>query len=252
MPNINPAAKAWEIELADRVGKAVQVRRKAMKLTAQQLAQRTADLGYPVTRVAISKIETNKRAGKIDVAELIVLAKALEMPPVLLLYPGFPEGYDATVDETYGPLRSVQGDTGQDPYTVTFDGDVETLPGRTESSRDAVLWFSGRLPSMWISGDQRLDEVEQSAGADLIQSDALTLETEDQVVARRREVDRGSLSPEDADRARREIQHSEVVVARLRQGVEHDQAELWGIRQEQLDRARRELRARGVKVDFDE
>ncbi len=118
MPNVNEAAKAWESELAGRFGIAVQARRKALKMTAQRLAERTAELGYPITRVAISKIEGNMRAGKIDVAELLVLAAALDIAPVLLLAPAFP------------------------------DGEVETRPGRSVDSREAAQWFAGQLPSM--------------------------------------------------------------------------------------------------------
>jgi transcriptional regulator with XRE-family HTH domain len=95
----------------------VQARRKAMGLTAQQLAERTKDLDYRVTRVAISKIESNKRAGKLDVAELLVLAAALDIPPALLLYPGFPSGV------------------------------VELLPDdRQASNYDALKWFAGERP----------------------------------------------------------------------------------------------------------
>src|ERR1700756_3655468 len=92
LPNVDQAAKEWQVELAGRVGAAIQARRKALRLTAQQLAQRTKELGYPVSRVAISKIEGNFRAGKLDVAELFVLAAALEIPPALLLFPDFPDG----------------------------------------------------------------------------------------------------------------------------------------------------------------
>ena len=77
MPNVDAGAKAWELGLAGRVGTAIQVQRKELNLTAQQLAERTKSLGYRISRVAISKIEGNKRAGKFDVAELLVLAQAL-------------------------------------------------------------------------------------------------------------------------------------------------------------------------------
>jgi transcriptional regulator with XRE-family HTH domain len=113
MPNINESAKAWQVDLAQRVGRAVQGRRKELKLTAQQLAERTDKLGYPVTRVAISKIESGQRAGKLDLAELIVLGEALGVPPVALIYPDLP------------------------------DGAVEMLPGYNTSSAGAALWFSG-------------------------------------------------------------------------------------------------------------
>jgi transcriptional regulator with XRE-family HTH domain len=92
MPNVDQTAKAWEMELAGRVGAAIKARRNALKLTAVELAERTKDLGYPVNRVAISKIEANLRSGKLDVAELLALAVALEIPPVLLLLPTYPDG----------------------------------------------------------------------------------------------------------------------------------------------------------------
>ena len=48
MPNIDQGAKAWELELSGRVGTAVLRRRKALGLTAVQLADKTRDLGYPI------------------------------------------------------------------------------------------------------------------------------------------------------------------------------------------------------------
>src|SRR4029077_20906583 len=114
MPNVDEDAKKWEEGLSKRVGKAIQAQRKALGLTAQQLAERTHGLGYLVSRVAISKIEGNTRAGKLDVAELLVLAVALEIPPALLLFPTFPEG-----------------------------GRVELLPGYDADPARAVEWLCG-------------------------------------------------------------------------------------------------------------
>jgi transcriptional regulator with XRE-family HTH domain len=125
MPNIHPGAKAWETDLAARVGRAVYMRRKALKLTAQQLAQRTADLGYPVTRVAVSKIEGGTRAGKLDIAELLVLAAALRIPPILLLLPDYGRSNDA----------------------------VEILPRRKAESHNAARWFAGLVPSNYVGLD---------------------------------------------------------------------------------------------------
>ncbi len=86
-----------ELRLSGVLGVAVLWRRKALKLTALQLAERTKALGYPITRVAISKIEGNKRAGKLDLAELLTLAAALEIPPALLLFPDYPSDDRAEV-----------------------------------------------------------------------------------------------------------------------------------------------------------
>lgn len=92
MPNIDPRAKDWELSLSKRVGETVQRLRIELGLTAMQLSERTRGLGYPISRVAISKIENNSRAGKLDVAEWMVLAYALDVPPGALLYPELPDG----------------------------------------------------------------------------------------------------------------------------------------------------------------
>ena len=113
MPHIDQEAKAWEMAMAGRVGEAVAARRKALGMTAVQLAAKTREIGYPISRVAISKIETNSRAGKLDVAELIVLAVALDVSPVAVLYPNLPEG------------------------------EVERLPGDSGSAAAALFWFTG-------------------------------------------------------------------------------------------------------------
>jgi transcriptional regulator with XRE-family HTH domain len=88
MPNVDEGAKAWELALAATLGGAVLHYRKELKLTAVQLAARTKKLGFPISRVTITKIEQNMRVGKLGVAELVVLADALEVSPLNLLYPG--------------------------------------------------------------------------------------------------------------------------------------------------------------------
>lgn len=136
MPNIDEGARAWELGLAARVGTAVQARRKTLKLTAVQLAERTKGLGYPITRVAITKIEGNSRSGKLDVAELTVLAAALDVAPLELLFPG------------------------------EADSPVERLPGKTVPTAHAASWFAGRpgwLDSLHGAFDQ-LTQVLRPAG----------------------------------------------------------------------------------------
>ncbi len=141
MPNIDQRAKAWELELSGRVGKAVLRRRKALGLTAVQLADKTRDLGYPITRVAITKIETNKRAGKLDIAEVLVLAVALEIPPALLLFPSFPER-----------------------------GTVELLPGYDVWPPAAVRWLCGESPlPMQVHADETTGDINPpNAGTELV------------------------------------------------------------------------------------
>jgi len=113
---VDESARQWELAMAGRFGDAVARRRRHLGLSAIQLWERTVKLGYPVTRIAISKIENNTRSGKLDMAEVLILACALEIPPVLLLYPDYPRGV------------------------------VEFLPGRDIESERAARWISGVEP----------------------------------------------------------------------------------------------------------
>lgn len=82
----------WAGETAARIGRAIREQRQRARLTAAELSEKTAALGYQVNRVAISKLENGNRNGKFEITELIVLAEALNVPPILLLYPDIPDG----------------------------------------------------------------------------------------------------------------------------------------------------------------
>jgi transcriptional regulator with XRE-family HTH domain len=193
MPNVDGAAKAWEMDLSRRVGVAIQARRKALKLTAQQLAERTKDLGYHVTRVAISKIEGNLRAGKLDVAELFVLAVALEIPPALLLFPNFP------------------------------DGSVELVPGGHAHVENGVNWLSGNAPTpRTISKRIKVQIGAVSDGTELVAATAERAKLGASVL-------RGRPGDEATDRLRRQLlEQYESEVELINTKIGGYSARLWG------------------------
>ena len=98
----------------ERVGREVRRLRGKdhAKMSAAGLADRTAALGHPVSRSVIADLEIGRKKS-LDVAELLVLAQALQVAPVQLVYPDLPKG------------------------------DVEVLPGRFVESHEALQWFSG-------------------------------------------------------------------------------------------------------------
>lgn len=140
MPNIDETAKTFELAIGAKVGAAVQARRKALGMTAAQLAARTKDLGYPLTRVTITKIETNSRSGKFGIAEWLVLAVALKVPPILLLIPEFP------------------------------DGGATVLPDHVVDSRHAYVWLAG-IAALPVGTSGRLAQAaEPNAGTRLMKA----------------------------------------------------------------------------------
>jgi transcriptional regulator with XRE-family HTH domain len=104
---------SWSEDRAKRIGEQVNALRG--KRTGQWLADETARYGHPVSRTTISEIETGKRKD-ITLAELTVIARALAVPPLLLIYP----------DLAHGP--------------------VDVLPGETVTSAQALRWFAGEAP----------------------------------------------------------------------------------------------------------
>lgn len=116
--------EGWAIRLAADIGRSVAYHRsgepgaQGRRMSAQALADRCAELGLPIGRVAITKLENGIRE-KVSIAELLVLAAALEVPPVLLIFP------------------------------VGREKAVEVLPARPLDPWHATLW---------LSGDARLSE----------------------------------------------------------------------------------------------
>jgi transcriptional regulator with XRE-family HTH domain len=78
--------REWPAGLSSRIGAAIRTTRDAQNISAVKLAARTGELGYPIHRVAISKLESGERA--ITVPELVILAAALNTVPLALLLPG--------------------------------------------------------------------------------------------------------------------------------------------------------------------
>jgi hypothetical protein len=108
---------------------ALKIQRLRGRRSGQWLSDRTAELGFRVSRAVISDLETGRRR-YLTTAELSVIAAALDVAPVALLYPG--------------------------PY----DEPIEALPGVDIPKLWAVQWFSGLFPAITDSSDR--DEYRQN------------------------------------------------------------------------------------------
>ena len=127
----------WAEEQASRI--AAEVRRLRRPRSAQWLADRTAELGYTVTRAVIADLENGRRK-YITTAELMVLARALNTTPIALLYP--------------------------DPLS---NDSIEMLPGWKASKTVALQWFSGEVdvpsPSVCDDSDEYRGNLEAIVAA---------------------------------------------------------------------------------------
>lgn len=100
------------------------------RLSAEALAERVSALGYPYSRSALNNLEYGRKRS-VDVAELLTLAKALGVPPGLLL---FPVGATET---------------------------VEALPGREVPTWNAFQWLAGQTKLEGVSIPPRPEGAEE-------------------------------------------------------------------------------------------
>lgn len=76
----------WSDRIAATVAEQVRRLRSERGMSAQQLSDATAQLGHPVKRSIIADMESGRRT-VLPVADWLVLAAALDVPPVALMFP---------------------------------------------------------------------------------------------------------------------------------------------------------------------
>jgi transcriptional regulator with XRE-family HTH domain len=136
-------------------------------MSAQQLADRTAELGMPIPRSVLANLESGRRE-TVSAAELIVLAAALNVAPIELICP-----------------------TG-------YDEQAEILPGRMVDSLSAVRWFTGELKMETAGGAAKLRQAARDE-----QSSTYLIEYHEELINRLRtreaEVSRAHMDVAEAD-----------------------------------------------------
>ncbi len=76
----------WADRVMADVAREVRRRRKEMKWSAQELADRCEAIGFPIPRNVIANMESGRRA-VLPLVEVMVLAEALYTHPIRLIYP---------------------------------------------------------------------------------------------------------------------------------------------------------------------
>ncbi|MYU51303.1 MULTISPECIES: helix-turn-helix domain-containing protein [Streptomyces] len=126
----------WSGRLARRIAGEVRRFRRHRGMSAQQLSDRCTELGMPIARSVLANFESGRRP-TISVAEILVIAQALRVPPVALIFP------------------------------VGYEGSAEVLPGQTADAFEAAQWFTGEAPGHtgpegWRYTDPDADDFEDT------------------------------------------------------------------------------------------
>lgn len=108
---ITMSATEWPAEFTAAMGREVRRVRNARGLTADELASACAALGVDVPSKTVTNLETGRR-GSLSVTDLLVIARALDVSPISLMF----------------PLGRADA--------------VEVLPGEEVAVWDAVAWFT--------------------------------------------------------------------------------------------------------------
>lgn len=135
-----PDGQRWAEDLVRRVGLAMKKARGGK--SAKWLSDETAALGYRVSPTVIAKLDSGHRGSVLSVAELMVLAVALDIPPALLLFPTYPSSRV-----------------------------MEVIPGYECDAKSALEWLSGEmaLPTR-LTPEGRLDIPPDNDGTRLVRA----------------------------------------------------------------------------------
>lgn len=132
------AQPSWPERLTAVIAGEVRRNRQQRGMSTQQLADRCDELGFPIGRSVLANLENGRRE-TVSVQELLVLAVALDAPPVLLLLP------------------------------LGHQAGTELLPGRDVATWDAVKWVAGDAKLSGLPDDPTLTWPDDDAPVQLHQ-----------------------------------------------------------------------------------
>ncbi|MDP9460265.1 MAG: helix-turn-helix domain-containing protein [Actinomycetota bacterium] len=152
------------------------------RMSAQQLSERCAGLGYPIPRSTITNLEIGRKES-ISIQEVAVLAKALGIPPLSLV---FPIGRERTVEILPGAevptWLAAQWFTGEATFPVPLpDGGWGTNDNQQTWKTSAPFCFRlhSRLLKQWNDRRNDLRRARQSPGST---GDTEALEVQEELV----------------------------------------------------------------------
>ncbi|MFE1405218.1 helix-turn-helix domain-containing protein [Streptomyces sp. NPDC058770] len=113
----------WVDQVMSTVAGEVRRRRKELGWSAQDLADKCEEIGHPIPRNVIANMESGRRSN-LPLVDVMVMAEALNTPPICLLYP------------------------------VGYVEDVQRLPlQHPTTALDALRWFTGEETDLGADDD---------------------------------------------------------------------------------------------------
>jgi len=160
-------------------------------MSVQQLSAAVERFGVTIERPVLSNLE-NERRSTISVAEWLVLAAALQVPPLLLLFPvGRVDVVEPVPDFEVSPLIALHwAETGRFPaHTPTRDDEWPPTPRPVEPAADEDARLIERyrrhreLIGAWQMADGKAEAVRRYWTGDERDAELARLESEQRVTA---------------------------------------------------------------------
>ncbi|WP_051798392.1 hypothetical protein [Streptomyces sp. NRRL S-337] len=119
-------------------------------MSAQDLADACAEIGYPIPRNVIANMESGRRA-VLSLVEVMVLAKALRTPPICLLYPiGYVDQFrQLPSQEGVSPWQGMAWFTGNTDDRDTKHSMLSRFRAHARDQRVALAALEGEKRERW-------------------------------------------------------------------------------------------------------
>jgi transcriptional regulator with XRE-family HTH domain len=125
----------WPADWTRVIGRAVKRAREARKLSGEALSQRCTALGYPIARTVIANLENGRRPGA-NVHEVVILARALDVAPLDLIFPAaWMDQVPLLPDAEHDVLAAAQWFAGAGPFPRESWTGSELGPYRAHDER---------------------------------------------------------------------------------------------------------------------
>ncbi|MFB7419386.1 helix-turn-helix domain-containing protein [Streptomyces sp. NPDC056210] len=140
----------WEDHVMATVAGAVRRRRKELRWSAQDLADKCEEIGYPIPRNVIANMESGRRA-TLPLVEVMVLARALRVTPISLIYPvGYvPEVRPLPYEDPRSTWDVLQWFTGQSPDFGSEDSMLDHFLAHDLELRSALAAVESEEYERW-------------------------------------------------------------------------------------------------------
>ncbi|MEV5537480.1 helix-turn-helix transcriptional regulator [Saccharopolyspora shandongensis] len=149
------AQQDWAGSLVHTVAGEVRRHRQQRGLSTQGLADACEQLGYPIKRQVLANLESGRREA-ISVPELLVLGRALGVPPALLVFPvGEALSCEPLPNQSRPLWETLQWFGGFSPYPVHPDANARPP---FEADRSLDEWEAGATALIWYTKEDRLIE----------------------------------------------------------------------------------------------